>query len=421
MAVLALVAMLAIYFFSFFQRSAVPGTIFNELQREWGFSASQVTALGSIFLWIYGGMQLFLGIAVDRFGGTRTLLVGGLLMAVGATLFPLSRSLEMLYASRALTAFGASFMFLCIVKELSLLFENRFFAPLLGVVLFVGYCGGMAAMLPFERAVHFLGWRHALLIVGLLTCAAVGVSFLFLKGMRHFVPGGEPFTLRPLWGILCNRKSWPVLVCSFINFPIYFVIQAGIGKKLMQDFAHLNSPQAATFTLIMMAVGAAGSLASGPALHLFGGRRKPVIFIGIGLILGATLLMLAGVICAGRPLLFLTSYVLLAAWNVANPVMSTMMKELNDPRYVAQAVALLNGLAYFGVAVMLTLSGGVLDLFNARAVKTAEGTLYPSCAYGTLFAVLAFFALISLIATTFISETRGHPLHRADLSEGEVP
>jgi len=81
---LALVAMLAIYFFSFFQRSAIPPcTIFNELQQNGTYPRQQVTALGSIFLWIYGGMQIFLGIAVDRFAARAHCWSDGLLMSVG--------------------------------------------------------------------------------------------------------------------------------------------------------------------------------------------------------------------------------------------------------------------------------------------------------------------------------------------------
>ena len=89
--VLAMLSMLSLYFFSFFLRTAVPGTIFNELQSDFRMSAAAVTGLGSGFLYIYAGMQLVVGLAADRFGGTRTLLVGGFIMAVGAAWFPAKR------------------------------------------------------------------------------------------------------------------------------------------------------------------------------------------------------------------------------------------------------------------------------------------------------------------------------------------
>ena len=44
----AFAAMALVYFFSYFQRTAVPGTIFNELQTDLGLSAASVALLGSM-------------------------------------------------------------------------------------------------------------------------------------------------------------------------------------------------------------------------------------------------------------------------------------------------------------------------------------------------------------------------------------
>jgi len=85
-----------------------------------------------------------------------------------------------------------------------------------------------------------------------------------------------------------------------------------------------------------------------------------------------------------------------------------MMKELNDSRHVAQALAVVNALAYFGVAVLLMVSGAVLDLFQTGAEKTAMGLIiYPAHAYATLFAIFAGLAVITLTATGFLRETHG--------------
>src|SRR5512137_2690800 len=111
-------AMASVYFFAYFQRVAVPGTIFNELQADLKLSAATVASLGSMFTWIYGGMQIFVGMLADRFGGIRTLLAGGLAMATGALLFPLAPSTVPLFAARAVTGLGASFIYLSILKEL---------------------------------------------------------------------------------------------------------------------------------------------------------------------------------------------------------------------------------------------------------------------------------------------------------------
>lgn len=78
------------------------------MQAEFRASASAVAGLGALFLYIYGGMQLFAGMMSDRFGVMRVLLAGGLLLTAGALVFPLAPSLVWLYAARALVALGAS-------------------------------------------------------------------------------------------------------------------------------------------------------------------------------------------------------------------------------------------------------------------------------------------------------------------------
>ena len=85
-ALAAMAAMVSLYFFSFFLRTAVPGTIFDELQSDLDLSAASVAALGSIFLYIYAGMQLFVGLAADRFESEVERLVGSI--AANPSLFP---------------------------------------------------------------------------------------------------------------------------------------------------------------------------------------------------------------------------------------------------------------------------------------------------------------------------------------------
>jgi len=326
-------------------------------------------------------------------------------------LFPLSQTPGTLYVSRALAAFGDSFIYLGIIKEVHLLFDQRRFTLLTGVVSFAAQVGGMMAMLPFERATHVFGWRPSLLATGALMGAAMVVNFAVLPKLKHFEPHTTSVTLRPVWEILGNRRNWPLFVGAFVNFPIYFVLQVGIGKKFIQDFVGLSSQQAATFTLVMMTVSAGVCLASGFLLHHTGGRRKPYLILAVSLLLGALILLLVGVYFHTRAWVFLTSYILMAAAGIAGPIGTTVIKELNDSRHIGQAIALLNSMSYISVAMLLMLSGAVLDLFQGAATRNAGGVIYPPKAYALLFVIFAGLSVISLIATNFIHETKGTPAY----------
>jgi predicted MFS family arabinose efflux permease len=400
--------MAVIYCLAYFQRTGIPGTVFDELQHEFGLSASAVTALGSVFIYVYAGMQLVVGMAADRYGGRRTLLFGGAVMCVGAVMFPCSHSITMLFASRVLIGFGSSFVYLSIVKEVDTLFASRHFAGLLGLAMLASYTGAIAATLPFERAVHRFGWRGTLLAVAGMTLAAVAVVWVVLRRLPQ-VPvrrGGIPLKL--VWDVLRSRRNWPLLVCGGINFPVLFVIQGVLGKKFLQDAVGLSSAQAAAFVLVMATVCGLSAVCGGPVLRLTRQRRKPVILGATGVILLATVLMLVAVLAAAPGWVFLAGYVLLALSIMGSPATSATMKEVNRPDAVAVTISVLNTAAYLGVGVLGNAAGAILDAFGSRAEAAETRIVYPTAAYATLFACLAGLALVSTLVTVFlIPETHG--------------
>ena len=68
-----------LYFFANLQRVAIPGSIFNELQSDLNVGAKYITALSSMFMYIYAVGQLFAGLLADRYGGERAITWGGML------------------------------------------------------------------------------------------------------------------------------------------------------------------------------------------------------------------------------------------------------------------------------------------------------------------------------------------------------
>lgn len=404
----AFAAMLVIYGLAYFQRTGIPGTIFDELQHDFGLSATAVTALSAVFIYVYAGMQLVVGFTADRFGGRRTLLFGGVFMCAGAALFPCAHSTAALFASRVLIGFGSSFVYLSIVKEVDTLFAARHFAALLGLAMLASYTGNIAATLPLERAVHAFGWRDTLKAVASVSLVAVAVAWVLLRRLEHVPVRGRGVPLKTLWKVLRNRRSRPLLVCGMINFPVAFVIQGVLGKKFLQDAVGLSSADAASCVLVMAGVCGAAAVCSGPALRLTGQRRKPVILCATGMILLSTVLMLVASLSAAPGWLFLAGYVLLALSSVGLPASSTTMKEVNPPDAVAMTISVLNTAVYVGVGVLSNAAGVILDTFGNQAEVSESRVAYPAAAYAVLFTGLAGLASLStLVAMFLVPETQG--------------
>lgn len=407
LALIAFGSMCSLYFFSYFHRVAVPGTLFNEMQSAFHASAGEVTALAAIYLYVYASMQLVVGVCADRFGATRTLLLGGVLLSVGSILFPLAPNLGTLYLTRALVGLGASSMYLCLVKQIDPMFGSRNFAPLMGVLLFVGYLGGFAGGVPLRWAVAAIGWRTSLLAVGVLCAATFLVAVVLLPRLDRSTRVASGFRLADVRRLFANRLVYPGFVCGPINFAIYLLFQATIGQKLLQDVCGYSPTQAATVTSTMILIVMVGSFVSGFLPALIGQRRKPIIVaetLAIGLACAGLLLGLSRKAPASW---FIGCYLLLALATSVGGVATCILKEINPRRVTAFAVSLANGLTYLTVAALNSGLGVVMEKFRPQPDAGGGIVTYPPQAYQAICMGLLGLSLLAILAVTRLPETRG--------------
>ena len=141
-----------IYFFVNFQRSSIPGTIFNELQSDFQATAAQVTNISAVFMYVYAATQLVAGLAADKFGGVRTIFWGALLLCVGSLIFPLCSNMWLLLLGRVLVGLGCGAIYLAIVKEIDRIYPEKF-TSVLGSVILLGYAGSIIGGWPLSKAV----------------------------------------------------------------------------------------------------------------------------------------------------------------------------------------------------------------------------------------------------------------------------
>ncbi|MEI6385941.1 MAG: MFS transporter [Spirochaetota bacterium] len=407
-ALVAFAAMASVYFFSYIQRTAIPGTIFDELQVDFGLAATSIAAIGALFTWIYGGMQVFVGILVDGWGGRRNLIGGGLAMVAGSLLFPLAHSLPLLLAARALTGLGASFIYLAIVKEIHLHFSVEQFPMALGSLLAVGYCGGVAATLPFERTVAALGWRQALILVAVLSIASLAAAVFLSAPSQGRKRSRTAPSFTSLGLVLANRSCWPSYASSLISFPIYFVILTILGKKFLQDRAGLGSAAAAAVLLAMTVMSALSVTLGGLLPRMVGGRNKPGIMAGSATIVVGIALLLAGALLDAGTAIYLAGYVLLAiAIGISGPSSQATVRDLNRPELLASGISVMNALAYLGCGSIAQVCGMILDGFHPSARTGKDILVYPQSAYVALFCFLLVIAVLNFGFTAVIPETGG--------------
>lgn len=401
------------------QRVAVPGQIFNELQSDLGVSASAVANLGASFMYVYSATQLLTGLLVDKYGGIRILAGGSLLMGIGAVMFPLAGSLTTLTLSRILVGIGGGTIYLSVVKETERLYGHRF-TTTMGVVIFLGYSGGIFATLPFSLCVGWLGWRLSMGLIGIAGLFALtGIALLWSQAPR---PPIVPARITPAayWHAFTNFNNLKVIFSYTAMFGIYYTILTVFGKKFLVDIGGVSNSAAALCCTVMVIFSAILNQVTGLLSAYTGTARQPYIrtmisFSLAGVALVTAVLCLAGGAPASGRLLMLAFLVICLSSGFA-PITNSLMRELNPPGMTGVAVGVLNFAAYAMVAMMSNLAGLILDLFAGRATVLADGSvIYPLAAYRLLFVIFLLIAIKAFLVGRTLPET-----HSQNICDGKT-
>ena len=405
-----LLSAVAMYFFANFQRSAMPGPIFNELQTGFGLTAGVVTGLGSAFLYAYSGMQLVIGLLTDRYSGCRVLAMGCLIFGAGALLSPLSGSAEMLYFARILTGLGASTVYLSMVREVERLFP-RSFTRVLGLSMLVGCLGSFVANSPLIFLADRLGWRPAMTICGGLICLNALLLLYFFRGISKPPLAPGRLSLRPYVETFSTPLVLRLLGAGTVLYAMYNVFLVTIGKKLLEDTGGFSSARAGMVISLMVVFSAPCQLLPGALERRLRRRRKGLFMVQLGSGWLGTALVTVGILIPGGGWLQATGLWLVAAAGGCTPLTTNLVREVSRPDCVGVALSSHNSVTFLLTAVFSNFSGIILELAGrGEIVRTATAVIYPRSSY----AVLALLMLLALTVAWWngfrVPETNGRSI-----------
>lgn len=175
----------AVYFVAVFHRSSL-GVAGIAAAHRFDISASQLSTFTMLQLLVYAGMQVPVGVLLDRYGPKRLLLVGTTFMTVAQLGFAFTGSYAGALAARVFVGMGDAMIFISVLRIIA-----SWFPPLRNPVLtqftgLLGQCGALAAAIPLAGALSTYGWTPTF-----ATAASVGVllGLLVLVVVRDVPPG----------------------------------------------------------------------------------------------------------------------------------------------------------------------------------------------------------------------------------------
>ena len=177
---------LAVYMLAVFHRSSlgVAGLVATE---RFDISAAQLATFTMLQLLVYAGMQIPVGLLIDRFG-SRSIMFGGLaLMTLAQAGFAFAGAYPQALVARAFVGIGDAMTFICVLRLVNSWFPLRRIPLITQLTGTFGQLGAVAAAVPMTFALLHLGWTNAYLLA-----ASVGVVLgVALLVVVHDSPDGR--------------------------------------------------------------------------------------------------------------------------------------------------------------------------------------------------------------------------------------
>jgi MFS family permease len=388
--VAAAVALVSIYIVSQFLRNSV-GVIAPDLAAEIGLSAAEIGTLSSAFFLSFAAVQIPLGMALDRFGPRRCLLVCTAIAVVGSVMFALAPSPGGLIVARALQGMGASASLVAPLAVYARRFPPERFATLAGLQVGLGTIGTLIATAPLAFSTTVIGWRGSFLVVAAITGVIGLVLAVTVKDDDDAAPHSRPATLAESASGLLEVLRTPSIGRLFImNMVAYSSFASIIGLWGAPYLTHVygyDLEERGSFLLIPVLAQIIGSLLWGPTDRLAGGHKLPVLLGASATAAALAYLAIAGTVAPPAALIaWFAAFGFLCAYGV---VLIAHGKALFALHLVGRALTVLNIGSMGGVFVAQIVSGFVIGLF-----PTAPDGAYPLDAYRLVFGLQAAFILL---------------------------
>ncbi|WP_345991365.1 MFS transporter [Chryseobacterium sp. Chry.R1] len=278
---------LVFYFLDYVIRSA-PAVMIPQLINNFNTTELKLISMVGTYYYTYSTCSLIAGIALDKFGGKKSLFTGALILGIGCLLFLLSSQIAGI-SGRLLQGAGCAFAFPGCVYLASKGFSSKSLATAIGVTQCVGMLGGTAGQFvvgPWvEEGVNidsFWLWSGIITVI-----TALGLFFVIPKEKRSEQSSGvsKPVGyLEPYKIVFTNPQSWLCGVISGLLFaPTTIFAMTWAVAFFQKDKGFIFHEAAITSAMV-----AFGWVFGCPLLGFITdrlGKRKPVLFGGAALMI----------------------------------------------------------------------------------------------------------------------------------------
>ncbi|GLK18500.1 MFS transporter [Herbiconiux flava] len=366
-------------------------------------SAALLSALAVLQLVVYAGLQIPIGLLIDRVGPKLLITTGSAIMVIGQLVLAFAPSIGIAIAGRILVGAGDAAVFISLIRLINSWFQGRSVPLLSQWTGNIGAIGQILSALPFAWVLHNVGWTPAFAAAASLSFAGFVLGVAFLADRPADVPeqprvASVKDAVRGL-GTTLKRPG------TQLGFWSHYVTQSsGTAFALFWGFPFLVSAVGiaqGTASVLLVVIVLTG-LVAGPILGILTARfplRRSNLVLGITATLG--LVWAAVLLWPGVPPFWLI-VLLVVSMGVGGPgslIGFDFARSFNPIRSLGSANGIVNVGGFTASFVIMFLIGVILDaqfdagwsdsLYDLDAFRLAFSVQYLVIGFGVVMLLRA--------------------------------
>jgi sugar phosphate permease len=335
--------------------------------------------ISASFFYAFALTQIPISLFLDKIGPRNLMTVLSAIGILGAVVFSLADSLALGVTGRVLLGAGMACNLMGTFKLLTLWFNPRKFAALMGVVVAFGTVGNMVATTPLVVLVENIGWRAGFQLIAAINFFLTLVFYVIVCDPPANSPDnqdlGSSMSLHDVFGniqLLFKRKDyWIISFSTLVRYGVFAAFQALWAGPFLMEVMGYSALTTGNLILLLnfgMILGAPcwGILSD----RLFKTRKRVVI---AGLISIALTIIILTVIPAGIHLAVLALlFFCFGFFNATGLLMYPHIKEMVPLEMAGVAMTGINFFNMIGPAVFLQGLGSLMQALYPDASRGPE-------------------------------------------------
>ncbi|WP_375327239.1 MFS transporter [Candidatus Tisiphia endosymbiont of Nemotelus uliginosus] len=395
--------------FQFILRLPV-GILREEIMQKFSIDTIAFGTLAGYYYLGYAGMQLPIGLMLDKFNFRIVTFLSILLTSLGTLAFITSTNFNFLLVSRLMIGAGSAIGFLSVAKISTAYFPLKYHALMIGFSFTFGLIGAVFGLTPMKLLFNFFGYQNTFYSLAIVALT-IGIVILLVKGDSEIEskPRTDRVTNISIFKLLLNPTilligiAGGLMVGALEGFSDLWAIPF---FKQIYNMDDIESSFVTSFVYTGMCFGgpilamASNLVKSSNLIIIISGLMMIVIFIillyipSLGFYTSCLLMFLLGIFCCYQVLIF--------------SIVSSLVSDKSAGLAIAIANCINMAFGYFfhklmSHAINYTWNGAIdevgMAIYNRYDFTIAISTIPVCCFIG----ILIFLYLFSKVKTDIAS------------------